>query len=190
MASVTAIVLAAGLSRRMGSDNKLLLPIAGKRIVAHVIDQVARSQCHELIVVTSHLTHDALEGGYQRAVNANAEQGMTSSIQTGIRASKKDTDGFMICLGDQPLIQSHTYDQLISQFKTDSIIVPYHQGQRGNPAIFPSGLKQAILECQDPEGCKSVIAAHRHQVIKVEVDTPSILQDIDTPEDYRLLSGK
>lgn len=188
MAKVAAIVLAAGLSRRMGSQNKLFLPIRGKDMIAWTMDAVLSSEANHIMLVASKLSMPKLAGWASERVhlveNQAHETGMTSSIQAGVGATS--ADGYIICLGDQPTVRATTYNQLIQTFKAnpDSIILPYHDGQKGNPVIFPQRHRSAILHHQEPEGCKSIVQDNMDHVIKVQVEDPGVLIDIDTDADY------
>ena len=188
MPDISAIILAAGLSKRMGPENKLFLSIDRKSMIDWVIERVIASKATEIIIVGSELSTDKLLKWRSERVrlieNIHYQTGMTSSIQTGVKNASGH--GYMICLGDQPNIQTNTYDQLIEAFQTDEskIILPFFQGQKGNPAIFPGHFREAILAHKEPEGCRAIILDNKSNTNKVEVSDPGILMDIDTKEDY------
>ena len=191
MANVSAIILGAGLSRRMGTENKLFLPVDGKAMIECVIEKVQASKAEEILIVGSHLSMDRLARFRDQRTtlidNPDYENGMTSSIQAGVR--KATGDGYLICLGDQPTIQERTYDRLIDAFQKnpETIILPYYERVKGNPVLFPKTYRQAILSHPALEGCKEIIQKHRQHVLEVEVRDPGILLDVDTKEDYRRL---
>ena len=192
MPRITAIVLAAGLSRRMGEKDKLFLPIGCKPMVKCVIDEVTNSQVFETIIVTSKKTHQKLEGCDRRVLNEDSASGMTSSIQMGILAASHHSEAYMICLGDMPFIQTTTYNEIINGYtdrNQSQIVVPYHKKSKGNPVIFSADFREELLACQEKEGCRSVIQNNSHLVDKIQLDDPTILRDIDTEEDYRGLIG-
>jgi molybdenum cofactor cytidylyltransferase len=186
---ITAIVLAAGLSRRMGNENKLLLPLKGKPVIMHVIDNLIDSKADHILVVASELSHSKLihiaSDRVQVIENKHYQTGKTSSIQAGIRVSNENSH-CMICLGDMPLIQSESYDQLINSSKKNprSLIVPTYQKKQGNPIIFPPTLRRQILEHTDPEGCKSIVQRHESIQVLIPMDDKGILHDIDTPNQF------
>lgn len=192
MAKVSAIVLAAGLSRRMGRENKMGLLYKGKPIVHHVIDQLEKSVAFETIIVTSEVSQD-LFAHHEIVLNENYASGMTSSIQAGVKASSNQSDGYMICLGDQPLILTEDYDQIIQAFgeslKSDpnAILLPSFEGKKGNPVIFSYKHRPAILNHPQPEGCKEIVQSNKEHVVFAALNTPGILQDVDRPEDYEEL---
>ncbi|MDH5476613.1 MAG: nucleotidyltransferase family protein, partial [Cyclobacteriaceae bacterium] len=145
MVNVSAIILAAGLSSRMGNENKLFLNYNDKPIIEWVIENIGHSEAHELIVVASELSYERLKAFSSSRVrvvdNPAYKQGMTSSIQSGVQALGEDSEGYMICLGDQPTLKKGVYNQLIHAFSAashknkKSIIVPFYKKAKGNPVI-------------------------------------------------------
>ena len=105
MAKVSAIVVAAGTSSRMGDTNKLFLNYQGKTIIQSVIENIIASNPNEVVVVGSELSMERLAsfnyGSIRLVENKDYQRGMTSSIQRGVESSKADADGFMICLGEK-----------------------------------------------------------------------------------------
>lgn len=195
MAKVSVIVLAAGLSRRMGNDNKMGLLFQGKPIVQHVINQLRESNAFETIIVTSEISQ-ALFTNQNVVLNERYESGMTSSIQTGVQATSALTEGYMICLGDQPLIKTEHYNQIIRTFEESlqldpqAIVLPTFEGKKGNPVVFSVHYKKAILNHRQPEGCKEIVQANKKHLVFAPLETASILQDVDLPEDYQGLINR
>ena len=196
---VAAIVLAAGESRRMGSHNKLLLPFRGKTIIEHVVDQVLASAAGGLIVVLGH-EHDRVKAQLQDrpvrfAINHEYQLGMTTSIRAGVAAASPKAQGFMICLADLPFITSQQFTLLVRAFEAacenseKRIVVPVHQGQRGNPVVFSAHFKNEILLQQGLHGCRGLIEANPEKVLEVEMASEDILRDIDTRADYEAFSS-
>ncbi len=195
MKPITAILLAAGESKRMGEANKLLLPYRGAPLIHRVAEAIAQSKAAEQIVVTGHEAA-AIEGalrayGMRFVYNADYETGMTSSIQAGVQAAHSAAEGFMICLSDLPDLNAGILDRVMDQFAIaisqdpQVIIIPSHQGRRGHPIIFSRYYKEALLHHPHPEGCKAIIQDHSSHVVLVEISEEGILKDIDRPEDYR-----
>jgi molybdenum cofactor cytidylyltransferase len=213
---LSVIVLAAGLSNRMGDKNKLLLPFQGKTILETTIYNILEADIGDVIVVVGHEAEKVKnvlenyplpkESGCTISIvhNFDYQKGMTTSIQTGICAPQpqrgdgenQNTEGYMICLSDMVLIEPYEYQLLAQQFllSTDEkvIIQPVFKEKRGNPVIFSSFYKNAILETTDTdgtsrdnrEGCRSVVQAHKKHVKWVEMPTNHVLQDVDFKEDY------
>lgn len=205
MAKITAIVLAAGLSSRMEGQQKLFLPYRKRTILEQVVAELLASLVEEIIIVSSPLTHHQIKGmptaclpagrGITLVSNPDHKQGMTTTIQCGVKSAASDSDGFMICLGDMPRITSSEYDQLVNSFTSShaedskSILLPFHKGQKGNPVIFSSTYRQAILVHQDMDGCRGIVQANLAHLTKVSMETDHVLVDVDTPRDYEGLSG-
>ncbi len=197
MARVTAIVLAAGLSSRMHGRQKLFLPYRNNTILEQVVTELLDSKASEVIIVSSPLTHDQIKAmplaGITLLCNPNHKQGMTTTIQKGVEAAGPATDGFMICLGDMPRITSQEYDELLVRFSAKyhenpkSILLPFYQGKKGNPVIFSSFYREAILTHTDIEGCRGIVQANSAHLTKVEMQNDHVLVDVDTPGDYEEL---
>jgi molybdenum cofactor cytidylyltransferase len=196
---VSAIVLAAGESRRMGEQNKLLLPFRGKTIIEHLVETLSASNAAEIVVVLGHEA-DRIKNALSHrnlifAINANYREGMATSIHAGVTAASPYADGFMICLADLPFIEAVEFNELINHFEKAlaanprQIVVPAFNGRRGNPVIFSSFYRDEILACKGIVGCKGLIKQNSRQVLETRMDSDHILKDIDTLEDYRQLTG-
>jgi molybdenum cofactor cytidylyltransferase len=208
------ILLAAGMSRRMGAQNKLLLPFKNSTILETTIHNIIDAGIGKMTIVLGHeadIVTPFLQQFMQNINNPNPlivnnlnyEKGMTTSIQMGVHASNlpffsdlntRGTEGgYMICLSDMPLISPEEYSYLAHQFsiylKKDkkAIVQPIYQGERGNPTIFSKIYKEDILNLTYPEGCKPIVQAYKEHLYLVEMPTPSVLRDADTPEAYQEL---
>jgi len=192
---ISAIILAAGESRRMGMKNKLLLPISGEVLIRNFVKSVCASNVAEVVVVVGHEAEKiegVLQGQPVRFVeNLRYMEGMTSSIQTGIQAASAESEGLLICLADQPFIETSDFNRLIHAFtdlfdsESSLIIVPVFKGQRGNPVLFSRQFRDIILQHKD-EGCRDIVLKHPEYVREVEMGNDNVLQDVDTPEDYKM----
>jgi molybdenum cofactor cytidylyltransferase len=202
---ISALILAAGESKRTAGQNKLLLPFGEKTIVECTVDAVLQTDVDEVIVVLGHAAAAVREVLAKRPVrfvyNPNHRQGMASSIQAGLTAlaprssleNSLNKIGVMIFLADLPLIQPAELNLLISAFsqaKDKTIAVPTFSGQRGNPVIFDLHYREEILALRGDVGGKSILARHPEAVLEVEMPTASILEDIDTVESYNRLMAK
>lgn len=197
---ISAIILAAGESKRMGEPNKLLLPYRCQTLIEGIVDTVLSSDVDEVIIVLGHEAARIKEVCQTRPVkfvqNDNYQEGMTTSIHAGVRAADGDADGFMICLSDLPLVEPDELNHLIYAFQeavtanNKHIAIPVFEGQRGNPVIFSAIYKNDILDHKGLMGCKGIIKQNPEQVLEVEMATAHVLMDIDTPEDYQKLAKK
>lgn len=191
---VSAILLAAGESKRMGEQDKLFLKYKGNWIINHVMQNLWASRKSELVIVMNNNDNDLLNGQrseeIQVVVNPDYKRGMTTSIQAGVNAASRSATGYMICLADQPLMKADEYNEIMERFELlvkhdpKSIVVPFYEGQKGNPVIFSEVHREAILNHQEMEGCKQIVQTNKQHVYKVEMHSDHILRDVDTPEDY------
>ncbi len=185
----TAIVLAAGQSTRMGQENKLLLRYGTRTFAGEVIEQLKNSAVGRIILVTGYES-DALISAVDVddvdiVVNEHYRSGMTSSIQAGVAAANKSS-GYLICLGDMPLLRSEDYDRIIQAVNGQKqILVPFYQKTKGNPVYFSSHFREEILQHQQTSGCRDILKNNSEYVRGIPFDHDRILKDIDTPEDYK-----
>jgi molybdenum cofactor cytidylyltransferase len=194
--NVTAIVLAAGRSTRMGGPNKLLAEIDGKKLVRIVTEQAQASRATGVIVVTGHqadLVEQALTGLNVKFVrNPDFAGGLASSVKAGIAAVPENADGAIVCLGDMPLISAKLIDQLIETFAPDRgqlIAVPVSDGRRGNPVLWSRRFFKELMTLDGDVGARHLIAKHAEAVAEVPVDGQSAFLDIDTPQALEAARG-
>lgn len=193
---ITAIVLAAGMSRRMQGPNKLLLPLHGSTVLARYLDLLAEVALHERIVVLGHereRLRPLLAGRDLRTVeNPHFADGLTRSIQAGVAAAAP-ADGLMICLADQVLLAAQELEALIGYFakqRAGAVIVrPAWQGRLGHPVLFDACYREEILALTDPDGCRAVLARHAAAVRLYNSPHVGFYADLDTPDDYAALSS-
>ncbi|GAA0178743.1 molybdenum cofactor cytidylyltransferase [Clostridium sediminicola] len=183
---INAIIMASGLSRRMGS-NKLLLKLNGKYLVQHIIDKINNISFHDIIIVTSYddVFKIAEKSNMKYVINNNGEKGISESIKLGIVNSAK-CDGYMFFTGDQPLVSEETIIELMDNFNKNEgkIIIPVYDGFRGSPVVFPSKFKGDLLSLEGDKGGKSVINNNLKDVVYVSIENGIENLDIDTVEDY------
>jgi molybdenum cofactor cytidylyltransferase len=205
---ISAITLSAGLSRRMGKENKLLLPLGNTTILEATLSNIIAAQLGETLVVLGHeaaaISHQLSKNGstlgplsikpvFSILTNMNYEKGMTTSIQTGVAAASDESVGYMICLSDMPFITPLEYvflkNEFINVLKADkqAIVQPVFKGERGNPTIFSSFYKNDILKLDYTEGCKPIVQANKQHVYLVEMPTDSVLRDIDFKAEYEAI---
>lgn len=192
---ISAVILGAGESKRMGEQNKLLLPFGKKTLIETIVENVIASKVQEVLVVLGHeadRVQGVLQGYPVRWVhNPQYQEGMTTSIQAGVGEVSSQAEGVMVCLSDLPHVQPSDLDLLIERFEQARpthlrpIVLPTFEGQRGNPVIFSIYYKSQILSHPRVNGCRGVIQRNPDQVIPVEMPASNILMDIDTPTDYK-----
>ncbi len=194
---ISAIILAAGESRRMGVQNKLLLQIDSEVLIRKFVKSVSNSLVDAVLVVVGFEAEKIKAVLHDQAVkfveNPSYEEGMTTSIQSGVKASSNESTGLMICLADMPFAETSDLNLLIQAFNdyrsTESslIIVPVFQGKRGNPVLFSEVFREKILTHKG-EGCREIVRQFPHYVKEVSMENDNLLRDIDTPEDYMFVT--
>jgi molybdenum cofactor cytidylyltransferase len=195
---VSAVVLAAGLSSRMGGPHKLLLDVGGQPMLRRVVTAVLAVQPAEVVVVTGHRAADiraALDGLPVRfADNPAFAEGQPGSVVAGVRALTAFCQAVMIVLGDQPLLTPAALTRLIAAYATApegrSILVPSRGGTRGNPVLFAARHIPDIQAGGMKVGCRRLIETYPDQVALIEMEDEAFTQDCDTPEDYAALQAR
>jgi molybdenum cofactor cytidylyltransferase len=187
---ISAIILAAGESKRMG-EPKQLMPFGQSTILEKAIDNLLSSAVNEIIVVLGYKAEEVLKTIATKpvkiAINPDYKQGMSTSIIAGLSLIARQAQAVMLALGDQPLVDSQTINQLIEEFYNHDkgIVVPTYHGKRGHPVIFAIKYKQKLLELTGDIGGREVIKDHPDDILEVAVDSESVISDIDTINDYR-----
>ena len=192
---ISAVILAAGESRRMGKQNKLLLPVGGEALLVKLVKSVCDSDVGQVLVVIGHeaekIMRELNDFPLNFVYNPNFSEGMTTSIKSGVKEVSPDCDGILICLADMPFIKAPEINKLIHAYVKNRIkekrliVVPVFQGQRGNPVLFSSEFRNDILEHKKESGCKGVIINNSKYVKEIEMDDDNMLLDVDTLEDYQ-----
>ncbi len=190
MKEVSAILLAAGLSRRMGQENKLLLPVEGKPMVRHLAETYIDVVDGPLIVVTGfeeERIRRALDGlSITFARNEAFSTGQASSVARGVSVAP-EAKTLLIGLADQPLLKACDLQDLLDAHRKqtdEKITVPTKNGQRGNPIVIPAALRSRLTENPDKPGCMHFTRAHPETVQKVGFKTDGFFTDVDTPQDF------
>jgi molybdenum cofactor cytidylyltransferase len=186
---IWALILAAGESKRMASP-KLLLPFRKKTIIETVIGNAVASKVdHTLLVLGAHrdeLFHKIKDSPVETVFNKNFSAGMLSSVQLGFRSLPEGTQAALVLLGDQPSVSSAVIDRVIEGFfmSHKGIVLPTYKKDRGHPVLIDMKYRDFIDKLSPDVGLRGVVYSHPEDVFEVEVDTPAILRDIDTRDDY------
>lgn len=186
---ISAIVLAAGQATRFGQC-KQLMRLGDKTLLEHVLDNVNRSKVDDVVVVLgAHADEIQRQLHFDKeriVINPDFALGMSTSIQSGLRALPAAADAAMIVLGDQPFVTSRTLDLLISEYqqKRPSVVVPTYNGFRGNPVLVDKSLFPEMMEIRGDIGCRAIFGDHPETISKVPVDDLGVVIDIDTMEEF------
>jgi molybdenum cofactor cytidylyltransferase len=183
------IVMAAGLSRRMGGPNKLLQPYRGQPLLAHALDGAAKAGLASRVVVTGRDSAEiealAAPYGFRCVHNARFAEGLGASIATGASAVDASLAGVFIALGDMPELLADDYSLLATRFAHGAIAVPVYKGARGHPVLFCTSYLYELSALWGEEGARSILKRPAARCIEVETDNRGILRDVDTPEDFK-----
>lgn len=199
---VTAVVLAAGESRRMGR-NKLLLPWGEMTVLGRTLDNAQASAAHDVMVVTGH-DRDKVEtivirpgrmplgeaaattAGVQVTHNFDYANGMLTSVQAAVRALSPATEAILVVLGDQPMIEPAIYDRLLAAYAASpaGFVAPTYGDRRGNPVLIDRRHFAELLALPPDAAPRALLARHPDDVLTVAVDSEAVLHDLDRPEEY------
>jgi molybdenum cofactor cytidylyltransferase len=185
---IAGVVLAAGLSRRMGQA-KLLMPVGGRAIVRYVVERVLAGGVDSVWVVTGpdvEPIEAALAGiDVQIAVNPVPEEGQAGSVRAGIAALPASVDAALIALGDQPLLAPSIIPALLAARRTSPklIVAPRYRDGQGNPVLFKREIFPELLRLTGDQGARPIIQKEPARVEWVDLDLP-MPPDVDTPDDY------
>ena len=192
MPMISAVVLSAGESSRMGRP-KALLPIDGQTFIERIVAALKQGGLERIIVVlgfnAEEMRQEINHLPVEIVMNPDYKLGQLSSLQTAIRylESDQNCDGMMVHLVDHPYIDPKLVREMLREFKKSPslIVVPRHQGKRGHPVIFSRALFAELLNAPMDEGAKAVVNAHRVETLEIDTENVGITLDIDTPELYR-----
>jgi molybdenum cofactor cytidylyltransferase len=191
---ISGIVLAAGKSERMGQP-KMILPWGDTTVVGQVITTLVDAGLGEVVVVTGSGRENIAQAlsplphnwPVRLVFNPHFAAGeMLSSLQAGIAALDESVEAALLALGDQPQIESRVVRAVLDAYRESDLrlVVPSYQMRRGHPMLFHHSLWPDILALHPPHTLRDLLVSHHDQIHYVTVDTPTILQDMDTPADY------
>jgi molybdenum cofactor cytidylyltransferase len=190
MTRISAILLAAGESKRMGT-NKLSLPWRRKTVLEHCLHVLLSSEVGEVWVVLNRQTWELGKRLRMPRVklvrNPRSQEGMSTSIRKGIQAMGQKSRAVLIALGDHPLLKANTVNALIRTYveKKGTIIVPVFRGKRGHPVLFDRRYMKELLKLKKDVGARTLLERHREEVYEVHSKSEGVVVDIDTWEEYR-----
>lgn len=186
---VAAIILAAGDSSRMGRD-KLTLPLGGKTVLGHTLNNIRRSGVEDIIIVVKpgNQWEKVLANDRCRfIVNNRHRDGLSSSIKAGLEALDSSTQGVILALGDQPTVPPALYKSLLSRYRKNLKLItcPVFRDKRGNPTIFDRRTWPALLQITGDQGGRELFRSLAERDIDyLETENIAVITDIDTPHDY------
>ena len=193
-----AVLLAGGASRRFGAENKLLAKVGGQPIVAKVAREIAAGGVAEIVVVTG-AEHEAYVSALsdmpvRLVANGRWNDGIGSSIATGVRALSATLEGAFVVPGDLPNLEAGVFRRLGASFAANDgrcVIVPVNaEGAQRNPVLWPRSLFPALAALTGAKGGKALLETVGDRRVDVTFDEEALFADIDTPDEYaRLIAG-
>ena len=192
---IAAVIVAAGRSSRFDagntpSGNKLLAAMGGKPVIAYVTEAVLAAGLDDVVLVTAPNGGEIREAAgtdVRAIINDRPAEGLSSSIQAGLRHLDPETRGALIVLADMPRIPSTLIAKLCAAFAAcggSKIVFPQTAaGQRGNPVLWPRALFPELMQLSGDVGGKALLAKHPTLLLAVVLDDAGILLDIDTTAD-------
>ena len=188
---ISGVILAAGDSKRMGQP-KMLLPWGSLTVIEHVVSTFLRAGIEDLVVITGGAHQQVAESldrlSVRKIYNEEYAAGeMLSSLQWGIRHLGESTQAALIGLGDQPQVQESTIRAICKTYTESgsNLIVPSFERRRGHPWLVARSLWHELLTLQPTQSPRDFLNSHSAHIHYVDIDTPTILADLDTPDDYQ-----
>jgi len=193
---ISIAIMAAGRSRRMGAENKLLLPYGNGTVLEHVIQTAkntreAVSGIEDIFVVTGHdaaeISALAVQHQIRPVHNADYASGMSSSVKYAVQNVPTESDAVLILLGDMPAITKETLCHIMAAFDVNAgrtLIMPVHDGKQGNPVLWGRAFFKSFDKLHGDKGAKALLSEYYEDIHEVDITTDDILLDIDTLEAY------
>lgn len=194
MIRISGILLAAGESKRMGKP-KLLLNLEKTNIINTTIDNLLKSEIYELIIVLGHEAQkiensvSTQDKRIKFVTNKNYREGMSTSIKRGVLTTSKESEAFLIALGDQPLISPKLINRLIEKYQSSKlgIVTVMHQSLRGHPVLISKKYVKEILSLNGDIGARDLLKQHLDDTGSINIESSEEFFDIDKTQDYEEL---
>ena len=190
---ISAILLAAGQSKRMNGDNKLIKKYNKKYLINHIVGTLIKSKVDKIIIVL----------GFQRSkvrkitiknkkinfvYNKNYKSGMASSIKTGLKRISEKSIGFLIVQADMPLISKKIVNTLCYAVRNSNkeIVAPIYKRKMGNPIGFKRSMTRILNKTSGDSGAKKIILRNKNKLGLIKINSKSIFKDFNTKRDFSI----
>ncbi len=193
---IDCFILAAGMSKRMGNENKLLKKINNNTILNQTLKNHIESKINKINLILGYQKNIILKQINQNKIfiieNNNFKSGMLSSILKINENISDETSGILISLADMPFVTSDDINKLIKIFNENDqkiICIPENKGKLGNPLLLPKEIYKDLIKdtskLSNDEGLKKLILNKKYNYIKVNL-SEGVKKDFDTNEDFNL----
>ena len=188
---ISAILLAAGRSRRLQGENKLIKKFKGKSLINHILKSLIKSKVNRIIIVLGYENKKIKKISLKSkkitfAVNSNYLKGISTSVKCGLKKISKKNIGFLIAHADMPLVSKTIFNTLCSALKSKNkeIFVPVYKKKVGNPLAFKYSMIKSLKKIKGDRGAKKLIRFNTSKVQLVKIKSKSILIDFDQLKDF------
>ena len=184
---VSAVLLAAGSSKRMGRP-KQLLSLGGRPAIVRCLESIRGASINDIIVVVGPTGDEivkAIEAFPATIVrNETPDADMSESVRIGLKSVNDASSGVFVCLADHPLVKAETFISmcLCHAERPGAIVVPVYRGRKGHPPLLPRGI---LAEIETVPTLSDLIGRHSEKVYRLEVSDEGVVLDMDTWEDYQ-----
>ena len=183
---VAAVLLASGFSKRFGGRNKLLILFRGKPLARYTLELAAGinfSGGIYLVAASDEVAALAADFPSVMVIKNDApEKGLRESVRLGVEAAGFGVDYYLFFHCDQPFLDSLTVRRILDIRRQGCIVEPCYQCRPGNPCLFPALFRNELLSLKEGETPKAIKARHPEAIIRVEVNDPLVLEDVDDEE--------
>ena len=190
---ISAIVLAAGYSRRMNGQNKLIKKFKSKHLINHILDTLIKSKINKIIIVLGFQNSKVKKimvknNKISFVYNKNYKSGMASSIKSGLKRITKISIGFLIVQADMPLVSRKIINSLYYALKNSDkeIVAPIYKKKMGNPIGFKNSMVKKFNKIKGDSGAKKMIKRNEKKLALINVNSKSILKDFNTQRDFSI----
>ena len=188
---ISAILLAAGQSKRTGGENKLIKKYKGRALINHILKSLIKSKVNKIIVVLGYENRKIKKIALKSkkitfVINSHYFKGISTSIKTGLKKISKKNIGFLIVHADMPLVSKTILNTLCSTLKSKNkeIFVPVYKKKVGNPLAFKYSMIKSLKKIKGDRGAKKLIRYNKSKVKLVKMKSKSILIDFDQLKDF------
>jgi len=192
-ASVSGVILAAGLSRRFGRE-KLLFPLAGRPLGRHVVEAALASRLGQVILVTRPELAGPLSGRGGRlevVLNPRPQEGQSLSLRLGLAAVAPGASHALFLLADQPLVSPELIERFLAAAQAGAELAACRSGEGlGPPSLFSRAYFQELAGLEGDQGGRSLLQGRRERVTLIEPGEALALADVDELEDARMIARR